>query len=84
MLENNSTAFLILNASIVWLILAYVLMLVLRSKILFACVLILPFIVTPSLNHFPQTSEWMGWYLQWLLPELYGSIHETQISTGIG
>ncbi len=63
MLESNSTAFLVLNASIIWLVLAYILMMIVRSKIIFACLLILPLVVVPSLESQEQISEWMGWYL---------------------
>ncbi|MDC0947971.1 hypothetical protein OAS86_01330 [Gammaproteobacteria bacterium] len=68
---TQSTAFLVLNASIVWLVLGYVLMILLRSKVLLACLLVLPILALPNLAP-NDASIWLPWYGQSLIYGVVG------------
>lgn len=69
---KDSLWWLVLNASVVWFILSYAGIALLKSKALVACLFILPIILLP--NILPESQSWSRWYGLSLLYGLGGLV----------
>ena len=71
MLNNQGTLFLLLNASVVWFVMAAVLMKLCRLKSLVLVIIIAPFVIGSSFRHIAGMPQLIGFYGTSIL---YGSL----------
>lgn len=62
MLESQGTLFLLLNASIVWFVVAAILMKICRLKSLVLVIIIAPFVIGSTFQHIAGMSQLIGFY----------------------